>query len=167
MVLSAGANIKNPRQNKYVMYIDLKPALSEEKLNQRILRDFEKNINKAVSNSLGELLPRKMIPVVLKRWGVPFDTKCNSITKEQRAELTALLKSFSINIKGFRPIEEAIVTSGGVSTKELNPSTMESRIVKGLYFAGEVIDVDGYTGGFNLQIAFSTGWTAGESCVGC
>ena len=167
MVLSAGANIKNPRQNKYVMYLDLKPALSEEKLNQRILRDFEKNINKAVSNSLGELLPRKMIPVVLKRWGVPFDTKCNSITKEQRAELTALLKSFSINIKGFRPIEEAIVTSGGVSTKELNPSTMESRIVKGLYFAGEVIDVDGYTGGFNLQIAFSTGWTAGESCVGC
>ena len=167
MVLSAGANIKNPRQNKYVMYIDLKPALSEEKLNQRILRDFEKNINKAVSNSLGELLPRKMIPVVLKRWGVPFDTKCISITKEQRAELTALSKSFSINIKGFRPIEEAIVTSGGVSTKELNPSTMESRIVKGLYFAGEVIDVDGYTGGFNLQIAFSTGWTAGESCVGC
>lgn len=167
MVLSAGANIKNPEQNKYVIYLDLKPALSEEKLNQRILRDFEKNINKAVSNSLGELLPKKMIPVVLKRWGVPFDTKCNCIKKEQRAALTSLLKSFSVNINGFRPIEEAIITSGGVCTRELNPSTMESRIVKGLYFAGEVIDVDGYTGGFNLQIAFSTGWTAGESCVVC
>lgn len=167
MVLSAGANIKNPEQNKYVIYLDLKPALSEEKLNQRILRDFEKNINKAVSNSLGELLPKKMIPVVLKRWGVPFDTKCNSIKKEQRAALTSLLKSFSVNINGFRLIEEAIITSGGVCTRELNPSTMESRIVKGLYFAGEVIDVDGYTGGFNLQIAFSTGWTAGESCVVC
>lgn len=165
MVLSAGANIKNPDKKRYTVYLDLKPALSEEKLNQRLLRDFEKNINKAVSNSLGELLPRKMIPVVLKRWGVPFDTKCNSITREQRAALVKLLKGFSVRVKGFRPIEEAIVTSGGVSVKEINPSTMESRIVKGLYFAGEVIDVDGYTGGFNLQIAFSTGWAAGESCV--
>lgn len=165
MVLSAGANIKNPDKTKYVIYLDLKPALSEEKLDQRILRDFEKNINKAVSNSLGELLPRKMIPVVLNRWGISFDTKCNSVTREQRTALVKLLKSFSINVKGFRPIEEAIVTSGGVCTKEINPSTMESRIVKGLYFAGEVIDVDGYTGGFNLQIAFSTGWAAGESCL--
>lgn len=165
MVLSAGANIKNPDKKRYTVYLDLKPALSEEKLNQRLLRDFEKNINKAVSNSFGELLPRKMIPVILKRWGVPFDTKCNSITKEQRIALIKLLKGFSVSVKGFRPIEEAIVTSGGVNVKEINPSTMESKIVKGLFFAGEVIDVDGYTGGFNLQIAFSTGWAAGESCV--
>ena len=120
-------------------------------------------LNKDIKNSLGKLLPSKLIPVVIERAEIPINTKCNSITKEQRHRLLEILKNFTVNISGFRPIEEAIITSGGVSTKEINPKTMESKICRGLYFAGEVIDVDAYTGGFNLQIAFSTGYLAGTA----
>ncbi len=122
-------------------------------------------INKDIQNSLNKLLPSKIIPTVIRKSGIPFETKCNSVTKEQRCALANAIKNFTINIKGFRPIEEAIVTSGGVSTKEINPKTMESKLCKGPSFAGEVIDTDAYTGGFNLQIAFSTGYLAGTNCA--
>lgn len=161
LVLSASSHIRKMERGRYKIFIDLKPSLSEEKLDLRIQRDFADNINKSFINSLGKLLPNKMIPVVVGLSGIPFDLKVNSITKEQRKNLVKLLKAFPITVTGFRPIEEAIVTSGGVSVKEINPKTMESKLVKGLFFAGEVIDVDGYTGGFNLQIAFSTGYCAG------
>lgn len=161
LVLSASSHIRNMEQNRYKIFIDLKPALSEEKLDLRIQRDFKDNINKTFINSLGKLLPNKMIPVVAKLSGIPFELKVNSITREQRKTLVHLLKAFPVTVKGFRPIDEAIITSGGILVKEINPKTMESKFVKGLYFAGEVIDVDGYTGGFNLQIAFSTGYCAG------
>lgn len=143
--------------------IDLKPALTEEKLEERIMRDFEKNKNKEFKNSLKDLLPQKMIEPVIQLSKIDKEKKVNSITKQERARLVYLLKHFTINLKGFRPIEEAIITSGGVSIKEINPKTMESKIVEGLYFAGEIIDVDAYTGGFNLQIAYSTGFVAGTS----
>ena len=149
------------KQEKVELKIDLKPALSEEKLNARILRDFEVNKNKEIKNSLNELLPQKLIMPVIKLLKVDEDKKVNSITKEERIKLVKLLKDFRITISGFRPIEEAIITAGGISIKEINPKTMESKIIEGLYFAGEVIDVDAYTGGFNLQIAYSTGYTAG------
>lgn len=161
-ILSASSHIKNIENLKVKAVIDLKPALTYEQLDARILRDFSENINKAVSNSLSKLLPRKMINTVLLRWGIPFEKKCNSVTREERAELVEILKEFKIEISGLRPVEEAIVTSGGVKTSEINPKTMESRLCKGLYFAGEVIDVDAYTGGFNLQIAWSTGRLSGE-----
>ena len=141
--------------------IDLKPALSEEKLDLRILRDFEEVKNKEFKNSLDKLLPQKLIPVVIEKTKINPYKRVNEITKEERAKIVKILKCFEITINGLRPIEEAIITSGGISTKEINPKTMESKIVKGLYFAGEVIDVDSYTGGFNLQIAWSTGYTAG------
>jgi hypothetical protein len=163
MILSASCHLHNFDSDVYTAYIDLKPALSEEQLDLRIQRDFKDNINKAVSNSLSKLLPRKMIPVILKRWGVPFDKKCNSITKEERKELLFFIKNFSIKISNPRPVEEAIITSGGVKVSEINPKTMESKLVSGLYFAGEVIDVDAYTGGFNLIIAWSTGRLSGEN----
>ena len=143
------------------LVIDLKPALSEEKLDERIRRDFEEIKNKQFKNSLDKLLPQKMIPVIVERSGINTYKPINEITREERKRLVKLLKSFTIKIKGFRPIEEAIITSGGVSIKEINPKTMQSKKVKGLYFAGEIIDVDSYTGGFNLQIAYSTGYTAG------
>lgn len=165
IVLSASSHIRAIENPGLFAIIDLKPALSAKQLDARILRDFSENINRAVSNSLSKLLPKKMIPTVLSRWGVPFEKKCNSITKEERLRLVNLLKEFKIEITGFRPIEEAIVTSGGVSTREINPKTMESKLCKGLYFAGEVIDVDAYTGGFNLQIAWSTGRLSGESAA--
>lgn len=163
VVLSASSQIRDIAENKYYAEIDLKPALSIEQLDKRLQNDFAENANKDVSNSFSKLLPRKIIVPVLKRWGVPFDKKCNSITKEERRKLCEILKSFKIEINGFRPIEEAIITSGGVKTNEINPKTMESKLVKGLYFAGEVIDCDAYTGGFNLQIAWSTGKLAGEN----
>lgn len=141
--------------------IDLKPALSEEKLDLRILRDFEEVKNKEFKNSLDKLLPQKLIPVVIEKTKINPYKRVNEITKEERATIVKILKSFQITINGVRPIEEAIITSGGISTKEINPKTMESKIVKGLYFAGEIIDVDSYTGGFNLQIAWSTGYTSG------
>ena len=163
VVLSASSQIRDITENKYYAEIDLKPALSIEQLDKRLQNDFTENVNKDVSNSFSKLLPRKIIVPVLKRWGVPFDKKCNSITKDERRRLCEILKSFIIEINGFRPIEEAIITSGGIKTNEINPKTMESKLVKGLYFAGEVIDCDAYTGGFNLQIAWSTGKLAGEN----
>ena len=141
--------------------IDLKPALSEEKLDLRILRDFEEVKNKEFKNSLDKLLPQKLIPVIIEKTKINPYKRVNEITKEERTKIVKTLKCFEITINGVRPIEEAIITSGGISTKEINPKTMESKIVKGLYFAGEIIDVDSYTGGFNLQIAWSTGYTAG------
>ena len=149
------------KESKVKLYIDLKPALSHEELDLRIRRDFEEIKNKEFKNSLEKLLPKKMIPAILDLSGIDINKKVNSITKEERQRLVELLKSFEINIDGFRPVEEAIVTAGGISIKEINPKTMESKIIKGLYFAGEIIDVDAYTGGFNLQIAYSTGYTAG------
>lgn len=148
-------------KNKIILKIDLKPALNETKLDNRIKRDFEKYKNRDLQNGLQDLLPEKMILPVLELAKLDGEKKINSVTKEERLELLKTLKEFEIGIKGFRPIEEAIVTAGGINIKEISPKTMESKIVKGLYFAGEIIDVDAYTGGFNLQIAYSTGYTAG------
>lgn len=165
MILSASSHIRDIEGGRYTAVIDLKPALSNEQLDKRLQNEFVKNANKDVSNSFSKLLPRKIIVPVLKRWGVPFDKKCNVITKEERRALCGILKGFTVDISGFRPIEEAIVTSGGVKTSEINPKTMESKRVSGLYFAGEVIDCDAYTGGFNLQIAWSTGRLAGQNAA--
>lgn len=165
MILSASSHIRDISSGKYIAQIDLKPALSTEQLDKRLQNEFSANANKDISNSFSKLLPRKIIVPVLKRWGVAFDRKCNSITKEERKKLVDILKCFAVEISGFRPIEEAIITSGGVKTSEINPKTMESKLVRGLYFAGEVIDCDAYTGGFNLQIAWSTGHLAGENAA--
>ena len=150
------------KEGNIKLFIDLKPALSEEKLDDRILRDFSEEKNKAFKNSLEKLLPKKMIDVVIELSKIDPNKKVNQVTKKERENLVKILKNFNIEIGGFRPIEEAIVTSGGINIKEINPKTMESKIIKGLYFAGEIIDVDAYTGGFNLQIAYSTGYTAGK-----
>lgn len=150
------------KKEKILLSIDLKPALTEEKLNERILRDFAKYKNKQFKNSLDKLLPQKLIPVIIEKTNINPDKKVNEITKEERKRIIDNLKRFEIVIKDFRPIEDAIITSGGISIKEINPKTMESKKVNGLYFAGEIIDVDSYTGGFNLQIAYSTGYTAGK-----
>lgn len=163
MILSAGAHMRNMQRGRYKIYVDMKPGLSYEQLDARILRDFSENNNKNFINSLGGLLPRKMIPVAVKLSGIKPTEKVNQITKEQRHKFADVLKKFKITVNDFSPIEEAIVTSGGVKVSEIDPKTMESKIVKNLYFAGEVIDVDAYTGGFNLQIAFSTGRLAGEN----
>ena len=158
------SSIKEKMKNeKIVLNIDLKPALSEEKLDNRVQRDFEKFKNKEIQNGLQELLPQKMILPILKLAQIKIDKQVNSITKEERMKLVKLIKKFPIIIEDFRPIEDAIVTAGGVSVKEINPKTMESKLIEGLYFAGEIIDVDAYTGGFNLQIAYSTGFTAGKN----
>lgn len=155
-------NIEEKLANKKIfLTIDLKPALSMEKLDQRILRDFEELKNKQFKNSLNKLLPQKLIKVIIEKSKIDPEKKVNEVTKEERKRICFLLKNFEVVIKSFRPIEEAIITSGGISIKEINPKTMESKLVKGLYFAGEIIDVDSYTGGFNLQIAYSTGYTAG------
>ena len=151
------------RNKKIKLCIDLKPALTVESLDLRIRRDFEENKNKAFKNSLDKLLPKKMIDIVIELTKINPDKKVNEITKEERLRLVNILKSFEITIFKFRPVEEAIVTAGGINIKEINPKTMESKIVSGLYFAGEVIDVDAYTGGFNLQIAYSTGYAAGTN----
>lgn len=150
------------KQNQIRLTIDLKPALSEEKLDNRIQRDFEKFKNREIRNGLQELLPQKMILPILTLSKINITKQINSITKEERFTLRKTIKEFPIEIEGFRPIEEAIVTAGGISIKEINPKTMESKQIQGLYFAGEIIDVDAYTGGFNLQIAYSTGFTAGQ-----
>ena len=149
------------KNDKIVLKIDLKPALSEKKLDDRILRDFSEEKNKEYKNCLNKLLPKKIIETIIQVSNIRSDKKVNEITKEERKNLVSVLKGFEIYIKGFRPIEEAIITSGGIKINEINPKTMESKIIKGLYFAGEIIDVDAYTGGFNLQIAYSTGYTAG------
>ena len=149
------------RNEKIVLKIDFKPALSEEKMEARIIRDFEELKNKQFKNSLNSLLPQKLIPIIVDKSNIDKEKKVNEITKEERRTLVKLLKNFEIKLKEFRPIEEAIITCGGIETKEINPKKMESKLVKGLYFAGEIIDVDSYTGGFNLQIAYSTGYVAG------
>ena len=168
-ILSASAHLlryKNVeellKQEKIVLSIDLKPALTEEKLNLRLLRDFEPNKNKKFRNSLDELLPKKMIEVMIEASDIDEEKQVNSITKKERESLVKLLKNFEITISDLRPIEDAIITSGGINIKEINPKTMESKLVEGLFFAGEIIDVDSYTGGFNLQIAYSTGYVAGQ-----
>ena len=165
LVLSASSHMRHMGKAKYRLEIDLKPALDEKKLDARILRDFEKYANKEFKNSLGDLAGKSMIPVLIRLSGIPEDTKVNSITREQRHRLLQLFKAFPVSVTGTRPIDEAIVTAGGVSTKEVNPRTMESKLVDGLYFAGEVLNIDGYTGGFNLQIAWSTGYVAGKSIL--
>ncbi len=163
VVLSASARLGDFKRVKAT--IDLKPALDEETLDKRLLRDFETNINRDFANSLGALLPSKLVPVIVKKSGIAPHKKINSVTKEERKRLASLLKGLSFNVIGTRPIAEAIVTRGGVDVKEINPSTMESKKVGGLYFAGELMDVDAYTGGYNLQIAFSTGRLAGISAA--
>ena len=163
-ILNRIKNIDELLKNKKIkLHIDLKPALVKEKLEERILRDFEENKNKAFKNSLDKLLPQKLINTVIELSNINPDKKVNEITKKERQNLTTLLKDLSFTIKGFRTIDEAIITSGGINIKEINPKTMESKIVKNLYFAGEIIDVDSYTGGFNLQIAYSTGYVAGKT----
>ena len=159
IILSASGHMRD--NGRYTVVLDLKPALDDKTLDLRLLRDFEKYQNRDFVNSLDELLPKKIIPFVINESGIDERKKVNSITKEERLKLIDAIKRIKIEIEGFRPVSEAIVTAGGVSVKEIDPSTMESKIVKGLYFAGEVIDVDAYTGGFNLQIAFSTGYLAG------
>ena len=163
VILSASSHMKNMRDGKYTIEIDLKPGLTDEKLDARILRDFSENANKSIANALAKLLPSKLIPVIVRLSEIPTDMKVNQITKDMRHDLVYLLKHFTIDVESFRPLEEAIVTSGGVSVKEINAKTMKSTLCDNLYFAGEVIDVDAYTGGFNLQIAFSTGVLAGKS----
>ncbi len=167
-ILSASAHLVRYKQidrllkdKKIILKIDLKSALDEKKLDARILRDFEEVKNKQFKNSLEKLLPQKLIPVIIQKSNIQPDKKVNEITKKEREELVKMIKNFEMTIKEFRPIEEAIITSGGINIKEINPKTMESKKVKGLYFAGEIIDVDSYTGGFNLQIAYSTGYVAG------
>ena len=155
-------NIYELLKNKQIkLIIDFKPALSREKLDQRILRDFEEEKNKSFKNSLDKLLPQKLIPEIINKSNIAPNKQVNSITKDERENLLKALKQFEVTIKDFRPIEDAIITAGGISVKEINPKTMESKIIKDLYFAGEIIDVDAYTGGFNLQIAYSTGYVAG------
>ena len=163
LVLSASAHMRDFSQHKYRLSIDLKPALDEKKLDARILRDFQKYANRDFKNALYDLAGHAMIPVLVRLSGIPEDTKVNAITREQRHRLVELFKHFPVSVTGTRPIDEAIITSGGVSLKEVNPRTMGSKLVPGLYFAGEVLDLDAYTGGFNLQIAWSTGYVAGNA----
>ncbi len=165
MVLSASAHIPDIASGKYEASIDLKPALDEKTLDARILSDFTKYANRDLINSLDDLLPKKLIAPIISLSKIDPRKKTNSITREERKTLIGVLKSLRLSLIGFRPIDEAIITKGGVSTNEINPKTMESKKCKGLYFAGEVIDLDAYTGGFNLQIAFSTGRLAGQSAA--
>lgn len=165
LVLSASSHMPYMGQREYRLEIDLKPALDEKKLDARILRDFEKYSNKEFKNALHELAGRAMIPVIIRLSGIDENTRVNEITRLQRQQLLRVFKAFPVSVSGTRPIDEAIVTAGGVSTREINPRTMESKLVQGLYFAGELLDLDGYTGGFNLQIAWSTGYVAGNSVL--
>lgn len=159
-------NIHNlMKENKIKIVIDLKPSLTEIQLDSRILRDFNEIKNKQFKNSLEKLLPQKMITPIIVLTGINPEKRVNEITKEERAKLVKIIKNMELNISGFRPIEEAIITSGGVNIKEINPKTMESKIINGVFFAGEVIDLDAYTGGFNLQIAWSTGYVAGNKTI--
>lgn len=165
MILSASAHIADIAPGKYEAHINLKPALDEKMLDNRILADFKKYSNKDFMNALGDLLPRKLIPVIIRLSGIPEHKKVHTVTKEERAALVRVIRDLTVSLDGFRPIAEAIVTKGGVAVGEINPKTMESKRCPGLYFAGEVIDVDAYTGGYNLQIAFSTGALAGRSAA--
>ncbi|HAP79836.1 MAG TPA: aminoacetone oxidase family FAD-binding enzyme [Ruminococcus sp.] len=161
LVLSASSHIRDMKSGRYRISIDLKPALNEQQLDKRIQRDFIENQNRDFINAVRNLLPAKMIPVAVRLSGIPADKKANSITKEERHKFAEIIRNFTLNVENFRPVEEAIITNGGIPVREINPKTMESRLVSGLFFAGEVIDVDAYTGGFNLQIAFSTAYSAG------
>lgn len=164
LILSASAHL-DFLKNRYTAHLDLKPALDDQKLDARLRRDFEERSNQNFSTVLGGLVPQSMIPVIIERTGIPSDLKAHDIRREQRRKLLELLKNFSITLDGTRPVEEAIITSGGVKVGEIDPKTMESKKVPGLYFAGELIDVDAYTGGFNLQVAWSTGFVAGVSAA--
>ena len=166
LILSASAHLKDFSKEQYTVSIDLKPALDEKKLDERILRDFGENQNREYANALGGLLPRLMIPVMVERTGIDPQTRVHDITKAQRRVLLETMKRFDVKISGTRPVAEAIVTRGGIKASEINPSTMESKKCPGLYLAGEVIDVDAYTGGFNLQIAWATGHLAGTHAAG-
>lgn len=163
LVLSASAHMRDMSPGRYVAMIDMKPALDAETLDKRILRDFSGFVNKDLINAMTKLLPKKLIPVVINRAKIDPHIKCHTLTSEQRRALLHQIKEFSVHIHSFRPINEAIVTHGGVDVKDIDPRTMESKLVNGLYFAGEVLDVDAYTGGFNLQIAYATGRLAGAS----
>lgn len=163
MILSASTHLRPMEKGRYEIHIDLKPALSHEQLDARVQREFLAASNKNFINALDSLLPKKLVPVIVRLCGVKPSLKVNQVTREMRGRLVNLLKDLKVTVNGFRPIEEAIVTSGGVHVKEVDPKTMQSKLCEGLYFAGEVLDVDAYTGGFNLQIAFSTGHLAGES----
>ena len=163
VILSASAHTRPMEDGKYKIYLDLKPALDEKKLDERILRDFSQNINRDFRNSLGDLLPQRLIDTIIKLSEIDPFKKVNSITKEERRRLVSLIKNMEFTVVDYCPIEQAIITSGGISVKEIDSSTMMSKIVENLYFTGEIIDVDAYTGGFNLQIAFSTGYLAGIS----
>jgi hypothetical protein len=164
LVLSASAHM-NFDKDRYTAHIDLKPALDEQKLDARLLRDFETRANQDFANALGGLVPRSMIPVMADRTGLPGDTKVHDIRKEQRRKLLETLKDFAVGISGPRPVEEAIITAGGIKVGQVDPKTMESKLAHGLYFAGELLDVDAYTGGFNLQIAWATGHAAGQAAA--
>lgn len=155
------SNHINRLKNKPVLTLDMKPALDDETLDNRLLRDFQEYTNKQLKNALNDLLPQKLIPLVIEVSGIYAEKSVHQITREERTRLLAAMKSFPLQFKGFRPLDEAIVTSGGIKVQEINPSTMESRIVPGLYFAGEIMDIDALTGGYNLQIAYSTGYLAG------
>lgn len=164
-ILSASAHMRMMSPERYTVFVDLKPALDRDTLDRRLLRDLSEFANKDILNAMSHLLPKKLIPVVLMRASIDPHTKCHSLTAEQRRSLLDVLKSFSVNIHSFRPINEAVVTHGGVDVKDIDPRTMQSKLVNGLYFAGEVLDLDAYTGGFNLQIAYSTGRLAGASAA--
>lgn len=164
VIKSASCIMKCTQKENYKILLDLKPALSEQKLDKRIQKDFQKYSNKKFEKSLDDLFPQKLISTIIKLSNIDKDLVVHQISKEQRLNLVKLIKNFTLTIKKYRPIDEAIVTSGGIKVSEINSSTMESKLIKGLFFAGEVIDVDAFTGGFNLQIAFSTGYLAGENC---
>ena len=163
LLLSASSRMDDIEENKYTLFIDLKPALSEEQLDSRVQRDFLERKNMQLDNALRKLLPEKIILPLLEKCGIEPQKQCNSVTREERAALVRTIKAFSLTATGYRPISEAIITDGGISVKEINPKTMESKIINGLHFAGEIIDVTGFTGGFNLQIAFSTGYAAAHN----
>lgn len=164
IIKSASCRMKDTTKDNYKVIVDLKPALDEEKLDKRIQKDFKKYTNKKFENALDDLFPKKLIPIIIRLSEIDPDTVVHQISREERKNLVHLIKNFTFNIKRYRPIDEAIITSGGVKVNEINSSTMESKLVQGLFFAGEVIDVDAYTGGFNLQIAFSTAYLAGLNC---
>lgn len=165
LVLSASAHMRDFEKDSYTCFIDLKPALDEQTLDARLVRELTANANKDMANLLGALLPRLMIPVMLEKAGIPADRKAHDLTKGERRNLLENLKAFRVEVRGPRPIREAIITSGGVKVSEVDPKTMASKKVEGLFFAGELLDVDAYTGGFNLQISWATGHAAGESAA--
>lgn len=162
LILSGSAHMRPMEPGRFTIRIDLKPGLGEEQLSARISRDFEENLNREFKNSLSSLLPKKLIPAIVSLSGIPGEQRVNQITREQRMTLVRGIKNFTVTAEKFRPVEEAIVTTGGVEVSQIVPKTMQSKLVKGLFFAGEVLDVDAYTGGFNLQIAFSTAYAAAQ-----